>query len=103
MANIIFRQTTSPNIPESSFAKGNPLSNEEVDGNFRSLNDKKVDIDYQYADPSWLTSLNETKVLPSQTENTGKILTTDGTTSSWKSVDELGLTDQYIALAIALG
>ncbi len=39
-----------------------------------------------YANPSWITSLAETKVLPSQTSNSGKYLTTDGTTTSWATV-----------------
>ena len=36
-----------------------------------------------YANPAWITSLAETKVLPSQTGNAGKFLTTNGTSSSW--------------------
>lgn len=36
-----------------------------------------------YADPSWLTSLAETKVLPVQTGNSGKVLKTNGTSTSW--------------------
>ena len=42
-----------------------------------------------YADPSWITSLDDGKVLPSMTGNTGKYLTTDGTNSSWSTVDAL--------------
>ena len=40
-----------------------------------------------YADPSWITSLSETKVLPSQTGNSGKYLTTNGTSTSWATVN----------------
>jgi hypothetical protein len=40
-----------------------------------------------YADPAWITSLAETKVLPSQTGNSGKYLTTDGTVSSWATIN----------------
>jgi hypothetical protein len=36
-----------------------------------------------YADPAWLTSLAETKVLPVQTGNSGKVLKTNGTSTSW--------------------
>ncbi len=36
-----------------------------------------------YSDPSWITSLSETKVLPSQTGNSGKVLGTNGTSTSW--------------------
>lgn len=39
-----------------------------------------------YADPSWITSLDDGKVLPSMTSNSGKFLTTDGTNSSWDTV-----------------
>jgi hypothetical protein len=42
-----------------------------------------------YANPSWITSLDDGKVLPSMTGNTGKYLTTDGSNSSWASVDAL--------------
>jgi hypothetical protein len=37
-----------------------------------------------YANPSWITSLAESKVLPARTlSDAGKVLTTDGTTISW--------------------
>lgn len=39
-----------------------------------------------YANPTWITSLAETKVLPSQTGNSGKYLTTNGTSSSWVTI-----------------
>jgi hypothetical protein len=39
-----------------------------------------------YADPSWITSLDDGKVLPSMSGNTGKFLTTNGTDSSWADV-----------------
>lgn len=39
-----------------------------------------------YANPSWITSLSETKVLPSQTGHSGKYLTTNGTATSWSTV-----------------
>jgi len=39
-----------------------------------------------YADPSWITSLDDGKVLPSMSGNSGKYLTTDGTNSSWGAV-----------------
>ena len=42
-----------------------------------------------YANPSWITSLDDGKVLPSMSGNTGKFLTTDGTDSSWADVDAL--------------
>jgi hypothetical protein len=36
-----------------------------------------------YANPSWITSLGEAKVLPSQSGNAGKVLTTNGSITSW--------------------
>lgn len=36
-----------------------------------------------YSDPTWVTSLSPTKVLPDQTGNNGKVLGTNGTTLSW--------------------
>jgi len=43
-----------------------------------------------YANPSWITSLSETKVLPSQTGNTGKFLSTNGTNTGWVSAASIG-------------
>lgn len=40
-----------------------------------------------YSDPSWITSLSETKVLPSQSTHNGKYLKTDGTSTSWGTID----------------
>lgn len=40
-----------------------------------------------YSNPSWITSLSETKVLPSQTGNSGKYLTTNGTSTSWTELN----------------
>jgi hypothetical protein len=42
-----------------------------------------------YADPSWITSLDDGKVLPSMSGNSGKFLSTDGTNSSWATVEAL--------------
>jgi hypothetical protein len=39
MANIIYRINTTPTVPPSTTAKGTPLTNAEVDGNFKSLAD----------------------------------------------------------------
>jgi hypothetical protein len=38
MANLIFRESTTATIPASTSLKGSPLSNLEIDGNFRSIN-----------------------------------------------------------------
>jgi hypothetical protein len=39
-----------------------------------------------YANPSWITSLAESKVLPAQTGNIGKWLQTNGTNTSWQTM-----------------
>ena len=49
-----------------------------------------------YANPSWITSLSETKVLPSQTSQSGKYLTTNGTATSWATLPPGG---QYLGSA----
>ena len=38
MANIIYRASVTPTVPTSTTAKGAPLTNLEVDGNFKSIN-----------------------------------------------------------------
>ena len=38
MANIIYRASVTPTVPASTTAKGAPLTNLEVDGNFKSIN-----------------------------------------------------------------
>ena len=38
MANIIFRSSSTASIPESTSVKNAPLTNLEIDGNFRSIN-----------------------------------------------------------------
>lgn len=39
MANILYRESTTPTTPGSTTAKGTPLTNLEVDGNLKSIND----------------------------------------------------------------
>lgn len=39
MANLLYRASTSATTPGSTSAKGSPLTNLEVDGNFKSVND----------------------------------------------------------------
>lgn len=67
--------------------KGSPLTNAEVDQNFTNLNNDKVDVAGSYANPAWLTSLAEAKVLPNQTGQSGKYLQTNGTGTSWVTLD----------------
>jgi hypothetical protein len=49
-----------------------------ISGNAATVTDG-VYTSGSYADPAWITSLDDGKVLPSMTGNTGKYLTTDGT------------------------
>ncbi len=39
MAELKYRQTTAPTVPVSTVAKGSPLTNLEMDGNFKSIAD----------------------------------------------------------------
>lgn len=39
MANLLYRVSTTPTVPGSTSAKGTPLTNLEVDGNFKSIAD----------------------------------------------------------------
>ena len=39
-----------------------------------------------YSNPSWITALDDGKVLPSMSSNSGKYLTNDGTNSSWATL-----------------
>ena len=39
-----------------------------------------------YSNPSWITSLGESKVLPSQSSNTGKVLATNGSSTYWTNL-----------------
>jgi hypothetical protein len=43
MANLIYR-TDTPSVPGSTSTKPGGLTNSEIDGNFKSLNDGKVEI-----------------------------------------------------------
>jgi hypothetical protein len=56
-----------------------------------------------YANPSWITSLSETKVLPSQTGNSGKYLTTNGTSTSWATVTGGSMVYPGAGIAVSTG
>ena len=63
-----------------------------------------------YSNPSWITGLAETKVLPLQTGNSGKVLKTNGTATSWgtlttadvSEVTNLYYTDARVRAAISV-
>ena len=39
MANILYRQSTTATLPVATSAKGSPLTNLEIDGNMRAMNE----------------------------------------------------------------
>jgi len=154
MANLLFRASSAAATPNSTTVKDAPLTNLEIDGNFKSINDdlankppltgtgatgtwnisitgnaatatnadtvtdgvvttglyadpnwitslsgnkltgtvvatNGVVTTGSYADPNWITSLDETKVLPTQSNNTGKYLTTNGISTFWGDISQL--------------
>jgi hypothetical protein len=75
--------TTSVAVNRASGAQ--TLTGVSIDGNAGTVTNG-VYTTGSYSNPSWITSLSETKVLPSQTGNSGKYLTTNGTSTSWATV-----------------
>ena len=69
-----------------------------ISGNAATVTDG-VYTSGSYADPAWITSLDDGKVLPSMTGNTGKYLTTNGTDSSWDTVTIPTVNDGTLTLA----
>jgi hypothetical protein len=59
-----------------------PTLNQDTTGNAGTVTNG-VYTTGSYADPGWITSLSQTKVLPTQTSNNGFYLTTNGTTATW--------------------
>lgn len=85
MASIVTRQTEGGGATVNNA----PLTNTQLDTNFININldlADKISTTGSYSDPSWITTLSETKVLPTQTGNSGKYLTTDGSITSWSPV-----------------
>lgn len=73
---------------EGNFSAGTITA--ELNGNASTVTNGVYSSE-SYADPSWITSLSETKVLPSQTGNQGKYLTTNGSETGWVSPAAAGL------------
>ena len=46
MANITYRASSTPTIPGSSTVKNAPLTNLEVDANFKALDAEKASTEY---------------------------------------------------------
>ncbi len=44
MAHLTYRDSLTPTVPTSTTAKGSGLDNNEIDGNFKSLNDNKLEL-----------------------------------------------------------
>jgi hypothetical protein len=65
-----------------------PTLNQDTTGNAGTVTNG-VYTTGSYANPAWITSLDDGKVLPSMSGNSGKFLTTNGTDSSWAEVDAL--------------
>jgi len=73
---------------EGNFSAGTITA--ELNGNAATVTNGVYSSE-SYADPSWITSLSETKVLPSQSGNEGKYLSTNGLESGWVSASAIGL------------
>lgn len=85
MANIKYRgNSTTPTKPSSTTAKNAPLTNDEIDGNLRSLNDGKLENngwtpgDMFYADASG-------NLVRLPIGSTGNVLTPVGGYPAWQS------------------
>ena len=62
MANLIYRESTTATIPTSTTLKGSPLSNLEIDGNFRSINSHLSTHDINISSITYdLSVINNTK------------------------------------------
>jgi hypothetical protein len=85
MAAITTRQTAGT----GATVAGVPLTNTQLDTNFINLNTELVSAastSGSYSNPAWITALDEAKVLPAQTGQSGKVLVTNGTATSWGTV-----------------
>lgn len=59
MANLLYRATLNPPIPGSTTLKGSSLTNSEIDGNFKSLNDGLGTLDIIKIDETDAVSTND--------------------------------------------
>ena len=76
---------TSLGVPANDGTGATGTWSISISGNAATATDGVVTTG-SYADPAWITSLDDAKVLPSMTGNSGEYLTTDGTNSSWAAV-----------------
>lgn len=63
--------------------------NGSITGNANTVTNG-VYVTGSYSNPSWITSLSETKVLPTQSGNSGKYLSTNGTYTGWVDASSIG-------------
>jgi hypothetical protein len=76
-ANIKYR-TGSPSVPNSTSVKGAPLTNEEIDGNFKSLLDEVVLV----AGANSTTNSNLSALSGTVTTLSGTVTTIQGNVST---------------------
>ena len=76
---------TSLGVPANDGTGATGTWSISISGNAGTVTDG-VYTSGSYADPSWITSLDDGKVLPTMTGNSGKYLTTDGTNSNWTTL-----------------
>ena len=76
---------TSLGVPANDGTGATGTWSISISGNAATVTDG-VYTSGSYADPSWITSLDDGKVLPTMTGNSGKYLTTDGTNSNWTTL-----------------
>lgn len=76
---------TSLGVPANDGTGATGTWSISISGNAATVTDG-VYTSGSYANPSWITSLDDGKVLPTMTGNSGKYLTTDGTNSNWTTL-----------------
>jgi hypothetical protein len=76
---------TSLGVPANDGTGATGTWSISISGNAGTVTDG-VYTSGSYANPSWITSLDDGKVLPTMTGNSGKYLTTDGTNSNWTTL-----------------
>lgn len=77
MANIIYRASLTPAVPSTNSVKNSPLSNLEIDGNFKSINNDlatKAASAHTHGDISSTGSIGSVQGLPIITGTDGKLV-----------------------------
>lgn len=92
MVNIVYRETVNPPTPGTSTAKLSPLTNTELDGNFRSVSDA-IDLKASLVSPVFTGA----PLVP-----TAAVGNNTGQAASTKFVQDTALVTQSTALAMAV-